>query len=330
MSAAVQWAPLSPKVQWSIWLMGLYTLFVILFGAVVRITGSGAGCGQHWPTCHGDIVPLESSIESLIEYTHRLTSGLCLWIVIGVAVAVFRTTPKGHPARSPARVSIVFIVTEALIGAGIVLLEYVAGNASYYRAGWMALHLVNTFILMAAIGMLAWNARFPSHRTLTQHGTLAVVGKGIVAGFMLISMTGAVSALGQTLFPALPGQTMVEHVTADPYADTPYPMLLRLVHPLLAVAVAMVMVAWAQRVADQFGGRTRAAALWMLAFVVAQVVVGFVNVALNAPGWMQLVHLAVGNGVWLSLIVVLASMGAEPARASIAGSGVGLTSEASV
>jgi heme A synthase len=92
----------------------------------------------------------------------------------------------------------------------------------------------------------------------------------------------------------------------------------------------MVMVAWAQRVADQFSGRTRAAAFWMLAFVVAQVVVGFVNVALNAPGWMQLVHLAVGNGVWLSLIAVLASMGAEPARVSIAGRGVGLTSEASV
>ena len=322
MSAAVHWEPVSKRVQWSIWLMGLYTLFVILFGAVVRITGSGAGCGQHWPTCHGDIVPLDASVESLIEYTHRLTSGLCLWLVIGVAVAVYRTTVPGHPARLPARVSVVFIVTEALIGAGIVLLEYVAENTSYYRAGWMALHLVNTFILMGAIGMLAWDARFPARRTLTQHGMLAVVGKGIVVLFMLISMTGAVSALGQTLFPALPEQTIVEHVTADPYADTPYPMLLRLVHPLLAVAVAMAMIAWSQRVAEQFSGRTRTTAQWMLGFVVAQVVVGFGNVALDAPGWMQLVHLAVGNGVWLSLVAVLASMGAEPARTAFAGSGV--------
>jgi heme a synthase len=328
MSASEQWAPVSTKVQWAIWLMGLYTIFVILFGAVVRITGSGAGCGQHWPTCHGDIVPLQSSIESLIEYTHRLTSGLCLWIVIGVAIAVLRTTSKSHPARLPARVSVVFIVTEALIGAGIVLLEYVAENASYYRAAWMALHLVNTFVLMGAIGLMAWNARFPARLRLAQHGALALVGKTIVVGFMLISMTGAVSALGQTLFPALPEQTIVEHVTADPYADTPYPMLLRLVHPLLAVAVAMVMIAWAQRVADQFDGRTRTAAHWMLGFVVAQVVVGFANVALDAPGWMQLVHLGVGNGVWLCLVAVLASLGAEPARPSPAVIGVTSTAGA--
>lgn len=326
MSAAVHWEPVSQRVQWGIWLTGLYSVFVILFGAVVRITGSGAGCGQHWPTCYGDIVPLHASVGSLIEYTHRLTSGLCLWLVIGVAVAVYRTTAPGHPARLPAKVSVVFIVTEALIGAGIVLLEYVAENASYYRAAWMALHLVNTFILMGAIGLLAWDARFPARRTLTQHGMLAVVGKGIVVLFMLISMMGAVSALGQTLFPALPEQTIVEHVTADPYADTPYPMLLRMVHPLLAVAVAMAMIAWAQRVAEQFSGRTRTAAHWMLGFVVAQVVIGFGNVALNAPGWMQLVHLGVGNGLWLSLVAVLASLGVEPARTASTGSGVALPS----
>ncbi len=296
---------LGPVPEWVSVLIagtGAYTLLVILWGALVRITGSGAGCGQHWPTCHGEVVPLAPTIETIIEFTHRITSGLCLLAVMAAAIASLVTTAKGHPIRRAAVLSMVFIVTEALIGAAIVLLEYVAENASYWRAAWMALHLVNTFILTFSLGAMAWFARCPRPAPIAALGRLKPAFVVLVGAVLLTSMAGAVSALGQTLFPALPEQTIVEHVTQDPYADTPYPMLLRLVHPVIALSVSAGLAWFAtaarQRLASTEFHRWPDA---LLAAVVAEVVAGFVNVGLSAPGWMQLVHLALANAVWLAL-----------------------------
>lgn len=291
---------------------GLYTLAVILWGAVVRITGSGAGCGQHWPTCHGDIVPLAPSIETLIEFGHRTTSGLCLVAVLGTAVAAWVIAPPPHPIRRAALVSAVFIITEALIGAAIVLLEYVAHNASYYRAAWMALHLVNTFILTGGLGAMAWFFRSSVGFRLIDLQGFRVPFLALIAGVVLVSTSGAVSALGQTLFPALAEQSILEHVTEDPYADTPYPMLLRLVHPVVAVFVSAGLLAFARAARERMS--VQSVARWsdvLTGMVVVQLVVGVVNVGLSAPGWMQLVHLAAANALWLSLLGTAAAIATE-------------------
>jgi heme A synthase len=291
---------------------GAYTLLVILWGALVRITGSGAGCGQHWPTCHGEVMPLAPTFETVIEFTHRTTSGLCLLAVMIAAMCSIATTSKGHPIRRPAALSMLFIVTEALIGAAIVLLEYVAENESYWRAAWMALHLVNTFMLTFALGAMGWYARSPIRARVASLGRLRPAFITLVAAVLVTSMAGAVSALGQTLFPALPEQTLMEHVTQDPYANTPYPMLLRLMHPVIALTVSAGL-AWFANAA-----RHRLSTPWMrrwadmlLISVGAEVVAGFVNVGLSAPGWMQLVHLALANAVWLSLWATCAAVATQ-------------------
>src|SRR5690606_15542988 len=108
-----------------------YTLLVILFGAVVRITGSGAGCGQHWPTCHGEVAHLPSSVETMIGLTHRVTSGLSLLLVVGVAVLCFRVSAPRDPLRKYALASVGFMLLEAAIGAVLVLLELVGRNDSF-------------------------------------------------------------------------------------------------------------------------------------------------------------------------------------------------------
>src|SRR5262249_50207435 len=124
------------------WGVLAYTVAVVLFGAVVRITGSGAGCGQYWPTCQGEIVHLPKTLATAIELSHPLTSGLALVLVVGVALVARRRFPGGHPTRWFANAAVVLMIAEALVGAALVLLALVGQNGSTARAAVMAVHLV--------------------------------------------------------------------------------------------------------------------------------------------------------------------------------------------
>src|SRR5947209_11898521 len=138
------------------WGVVAYNLTVILWGAYVRASGSGAGCGNHWPLCNGEVIPRAERIQTLIEFIHRVTSGLTVILILTLAIWAFLTFPKKHPARKGAALSLIFIVTEALIGAGLVLFELVAQNASLARAMFISVHLVNTFLLLAFLTLTAW------------------------------------------------------------------------------------------------------------------------------------------------------------------------------
>src|SRR5690606_230459 len=129
------------------WFVTVYRLGIILRGAWVRITHSGAGCGDHWPTCNGEVIPFAPSTETMIEYIHRLTSGLSLPMVIVLIVWAFRLFPRGHRVRKATIGTLFFLLTEAAVGAGLVKFELVADNASVARAITASFHLVNTFIL---------------------------------------------------------------------------------------------------------------------------------------------------------------------------------------
>src|SRR5690606_20615724 len=106
----------------------------------VRATGSGAGCGSHWPTCNGQIIPRPEHIEMLIEFIHRLTSGLAGVVVLLLFIWAFRAYPKRHLVRKAAAFSLFFVITEGLVGAGLVLFEWVAYNDSIARVISMAVH----------------------------------------------------------------------------------------------------------------------------------------------------------------------------------------------
>ncbi|MCA9623508.1 MAG: COX15/CtaA family protein [Myxococcales bacterium] len=137
------------------WGVLAFTLLVIVWGTFVRATGSGAGCGSHWPTCNGEVIPRAETIETAIELTHRLTSGLSFLLVVALMIAALRARPKGHPMRKAAVWSFVFMITESAVGAGIVLLRYVADDQSPARAVWVAVHLINTFLLTASLTVAA-------------------------------------------------------------------------------------------------------------------------------------------------------------------------------
>ncbi|MFW6184627.1 MAG: COX15/CtaA family protein, partial [Chloroflexota bacterium] len=185
-----------------------YNILVILWGAYVRATGSGAGCGRHWPLCNGAVVPRAPEIETIIEYVHRASSGLAGVLVIILLVWAFRAYGKGHVVRKAALLSLVFIIAEGLVGAGLVLLEWVADDDSVGRAVTMALHLSNTFLLLGALGLTAWWATimddddYRAPLQLEGQGRRAwLLGVGLLL-VMVVSAAGAVTALGDTLFPS--------------------------------------------------------------------------------------------------------------------------------
>jgi heme A synthase len=294
------------------WFVLAYNVGVVLFGAVVRATGSGAGCGSNWPTCRGDVVPLSGTGETAVEFTHRATSGIALVLVAILVIAVLRSRPKGDLTRIAAIAAGVLILNEALIGAMLVLFEWVADDESTGRAVSIALHLVNTFLLLGALALTAWwlgDGSRPVRPLPTRElrwFTLAGVG------LILVGAAGAITALGDTLFPA---ESLLDGIRDD-FTGT-FLVRLRWVHPILAVATGLFLVWLVPRTVG--GGRSRNLGAGITWLVGIQLVAGVLNVALLAPVWMQLIHLLLADVLWILCVLyaveVLAAR--RPARREV-------------
>ena len=314
----------------------LGVLVVIQWGTFVRAIGAGAGCGDHWPLCNGELVPTDPVAETLIELTHRLTSGLALIAVVILWLSSRRQWPRGHLARRAAGWSTVFIFSEAAVGAALVLLEMVADNPAVARAGWMAAHLLNTFLLLAAVMLTTvWAEPKPVFR-MRGRGPWVLAFGACVAALLLNGMSGAIAALGDTLFPAA---SLSAGLREDLSADAHVFVQLRLLHPFFAAGgfavVAATSFAVVRRDAPskskgaapssmhgQSGGvgnpSPRIWATIAVSLYGVQVGVGLVNVLLLAPVYLQLVHLLVADLLWLSLIGCAASVFAQPGRIAVA------------
>jgi cytochrome c oxidase assembly protein subunit 15 len=283
------------------WLLLAYNIAVILWGAYVRASGSGAGCGSHWPLCNGEVVPRLPSTATLIEYSHRLTSGLALAGVIALLVWTRRLRPAGDAARRAAAASVVFMLTEAAVGAGLVLFRLVADNASMARALFMAAHLTNTFVLLATLALTAWWLSGGSAPAPRERPRVAGAWALSAGAFLVASISGAIAALGDTLYPSA---SLAEGLSADLSATSHLLIRLRMLHPVLAisaVAVVMLIAPCLVRHDDPTGQQL---ARLVIALSGLQVVAGLVNVLLLAPIWMQLVHLLLADAVWIALILL--------------------------
>ncbi len=289
------------------WFTLAFLILVILWGAFVRATGSGAGCGSHWPLCNGVVVPRNVRVETLIEFTHRVTSALSGLLVLALWVWAFRLYPKGHIVRKGASLSLLFIITESLLGAGLVLFEWVAYNASVERAISMALHLINTYLLLGAVTLTAWWAGQTlggraTHFRLRGQGKVGwLVGGGLLL-LLVVGVLGAITALGDTLFPA---GTLSEGISQDFLPTAHFLVRLRVYHPLIAI-VSGIYLALAGRAiaAARPGADTRRLSVALLIIVGLQLVGGFVNLYLLAPVWMQIVHLLLADVMWITAILL--------------------------
>ena len=297
------------------WLTLAYNVAVILWGAVVRATGSGAGCGSHWPLCNGEVMPRSPRIETVIELSHRLTSGIALLLVVGLLVLAFRKRPRGHAARKAAVASMLLMLGEAAVGAGLVLFELVADNQSMARALFMGTHLVNTFFLLGALTLTAWFASGGAPFRVRGQGSLGG-GFGLATAALLLSgVSGAVAALGDTLFPAM---TLAQALEQDLSPTAHFLIRLRVLHPVISVTAGLLVAFLALQILKRHPqSGTGRWARWTLAAVFVQLAAGAVNVLLLAPVWMQVVHLLLADLLWIGFILLAAAALAvgEPAPA---------------
>jgi cytochrome c oxidase assembly protein subunit 15 len=278
------------------------TLVVILWGAYVRASGSGAGCGSHWPTCNAEVIPsfAKRSTATAVEFTHRATSGLVFALIAVQCAWALRLFARGHPARRAAAAALLFIVTEALIGAGLVLFEMVAANKSVARAAWVSAHLLNTFALVAALvltGLRAREAPRASEPLGTAAATALLLG---LAGTLIVATSGAIAALGDTLFPA---RSIAEGWQQDLSPTAHLFVRLRILHPVLALVVGTGLLALTgAMVARDKPSGARGAATLVAALVVAQMSAGLLNLMWLAPIPLQMVHLLLADLVWIALV----------------------------
>jgi len=280
------------------WGVLAWNMLVVLWGAYVRASGSGAGCGSHWPLCNGEVVPVAPRIETVIEFTHRMMSGVALVVVVLLGLWSRARFPRGSRVRTMAAASFVFLMTEALLGAGLVLFNYVDKDASVGRAFYLSLHLANTLLLLGALALTAWFSRedmqAPARRSL-----LAIAALPVAA---LVSVTGAIAALGDTLFPAT---SLAQGFHQDFSGAANFLLRLRVLHPAFAilagayfVGVSVVVLRWKQNpVATKL-------AVGVLILTLAQLSAGAVNVLLLAPVWMQITHLLLADLVWIFLVLL--------------------------
>jgi cytochrome c oxidase assembly protein subunit 15 len=297
------------------WGVLAYFIAVILWGTLVRATGSGAGCGNHWPLCNGTVVQHSASIETMIEFTHRITSGLSLFSVIGLLVWTITGTVRGHLARAAAIASVAFTLVEAIIGALLVKLGLTAQSQSPLRPAYLALHLTNTLLLLAALTLAAHLLSRDRGFLRSEIRLTAPFGAvAAVFGVMIVGVTGSLAALGDTLFPAT---SLGTAFAQDFSATSGWLVRWRWTHPTIAVFASIILIWILVRAARQSKQGTShwdnrplcALVLWLLA---AQFVLGILDVVLLAPLGLQVVHLLGADLLWAALVVLTARLTLEP------------------
>jgi heme a synthase len=287
------------KYAWSV--LG-FNVIVILWGALVRASKSGDGCGNNWPLCNGSVVPTAPRIATVIEFTHRLSTGLALIAVVAMAIWAFRAFAPG-PVRRAAAASVFFILSEALLGAGLVLLRYVGEDASAGRAIYLSAHLINTLLMLGAIALTAYWGSGRGPVRLPQEGPVPKLIGIALAGALLVGVSGAIAALGDTHFPVTSLRAGWE---ADFSSASHIFIRLRIWHPLIATLTGIYTAAVALWIARRTP-QSRNLATAVVTLVALQLTAGVVNLTLLAPIWMQMIHLLLADLLWISLVLFSAS-----------------------
>ena len=267
-------------------------LFIIVWGAWVRLSGSGAGCGEHWPLCNGEVIPLSAGYKTLIEFTHRITSGIYgLTVLFCVWFAKKDFGPKS-PVFKWSIAVLIFTIIEALIGAVLVKKGLVDKDTSEIRAFVIALHLANTYLLLSTHAAVEYYSINHEKR----RGTHNPGFYALFVLFLIVGASGAVTALGNTLFP---DTSLIEGMAKDFSQDSPFLIRLRIYHPIAAILLSLGLIWWSRslKISSRYLGVLTTMVMIAIGF-------GVVNWLLMSPSWAALVHLILGDILLLSFVLV--------------------------
>ncbi len=292
------------------WAALAYNVIVILWGVFLRASKSGDGCGRYWLTCHGEIIPSAPQLKTVIEFSHRIMSGIDLVVVLILLIWAFKKFDKPNQIRIFAAVSFIFIITEALIGAGLVLTGNTAETLTRARPFWAIGHLVNTFILLGSLTLTAWVASTGTRLKVgARKRALKLIGAAVIAIF-LVGSSGSLAALSSTLFPS---QSVIEGFIQDFSTTSHFLVRLRISHPILSILSAVYLIflaGWLKR-NDPGNVWVRKFAKYVIGLVLAQLVFGTLTLLTLAPIIMQLGHLLLADLVWMTLILLSAAFFSE-------------------
>jgi heme a synthase len=304
----------SPALRHFAWAVLIYFIAVILWGGLVRATGSGAGCGDHWPLCNGTVLQHSPRVDTMIEFTHRITSGLSFFSAVGLLVWTFAGTVRGHLARAAVVASVAFTLIEAILGALLVKLGLTAQSQSPLRAPYLALHLTNTLLMLAALTLTAH--LLSRSRGYLRGNVKLVAPVGAVGGILvvlLVGVTGSLAALGDTLFPA---ESLGSALAQDFSAGSGWLVRWRWTHPTIAFLASIFLIWLLVRAAQRSAHwDNRALSATVLLLLAVQYILGVLDVVLLAPLWLQIAHLLSADALWAALVVLTARLTLQPASA---------------
>lgn len=287
-----------------------FTIAAVVYGAFVRGSLSGDGCGAYWPQCGPGLVPDGSSTKAVIEFTHRLSTALLGLFTVGLYVWSRKLFPVKTPARTAAGWSLFFVVTEGGLGIILVLMKWVARDQSMARLFTMPLHLVNTFSLLLSLSLAAYLAKTGLRVTMAGQGGVGSAVKWALGSFVFLGMTGAVSAMGKTAYEAelALARTFDQRVAMHVGENAPVALRGGAMHPFVAISAGLLLVLAVRLVMERRGhlAGVKEWGGWTIGLFVGQLVLGIANLVMSAPLTMQLIHLGLAVVNWVTLSMLLA------------------------
>jgi cytochrome c oxidase assembly protein subunit 15 len=301
----------SPALRRFAWGVLAYFIAVIVWGTLVRATGSGNGCGDHWPLCNGTVMQHSPRVDTMIEFTHRITSGISFFSVVGLLWWTFAGTVRGHLARGAAVASVAFTLVEGALGAFLVKLGLTGTSQSPLRAPYLALHLTNTLLLLAALTLTAHLLSRREGYLKSSIRIVAPVGAvSTIVVVLIVGVTGSLAALGDTLFPA---SSLSAAFSQDFSAGSAWLVRWRWTHPTVAFLASIVLIWLLVRAASRTGHwDNRGLSSLVLILLAIQYALGVLDVVLLAPLWLQLTHLLGADLLWAALVVLTARLTLVP------------------
>jgi heme A synthase len=293
------------------WFTLIYNIAVILWGAFLRASRSGDGCGQHWLTCNGEVVPSSPQFKTIIEFTHRLSTGIVFFVVLALWIWAWRKYEKGSPVRKMALWSFLFIIAETAIGAGLVLTGNTATNYTATRPLWMMAHLITTFSLLAVLSLTVWFASGGRSFTFKNKPVIVnVLFAAAVVAIFFVGASGSLAALSTMLFPS---QSLAEGIAKDLSPASHFLLQLRLSHPIVAIVTGVYLIF----LAGWLRGRAKESAAvkrWsdrLSIIVIIQLIAGAATLLMLSPIVMQLIHLLLADLVWIAFVLMTAAFLAD-------------------
>lgn len=296
------------------WSVLVFNVMVVLGGAIVRATGSGDGCGESWPLCTDRLIPANPGLETVIEFSHRVTSALAVLGVLVMFVFAVRLYEKGHRVRTGSAASLALLLFESVLGALLIVFSWVDQDASIGRMIVVPVHLLNTYILIGALTLTAWwSSGNPGPMKPIDARTKRSLALGAV-GLLVIGAVGALNALADSLYPA---EDFLSGVSAEFAEGAPWLLQVRIFHPIIAIAVGLGVAYLVMRLAPTATSRTKGLGTAVGVLIVVQLFVGLVNVMLAAPLETQVIHLAIADTIWIVYLVFGASLLGEQSHVEL-------------